>query len=122
MITSEQIRAARALLRWEQKDLADASSISLPSIKRLESASGPLAAQTRTIVALRHALETAGVEFHRGERRWRWREAETVTTPTTHSNAQQGAKIRRWTMLKAGTALSGDADARASILCRRALP
>jgi transcriptional regulator with XRE-family HTH domain len=62
-ITSEQVRAARALIRWEQKDLAAASSISLPSIKRLETSPGPLAAQTRTINAIRAALEAAGVEF-----------------------------------------------------------
>lgn len=63
MTTSEQIRAARALLRWEQRDLAGASRVSLPSIKRLETIPGPLAAQPRTIDALRAALESAGVEF-----------------------------------------------------------
>jgi len=63
MITSEQMRAARALLRWEQKDLAAASKVSLPSIKRLETIHGNLSAQSRTIEALRTALESAGVEF-----------------------------------------------------------
>jgi hypothetical protein len=63
LITSEQVRAARALIRWEQRDLASTSKISLPSIKRLETTSGPLAAQARTIEALRSALEAAGVEF-----------------------------------------------------------
>ena len=62
-ITSEQIRAARALLRWEQRDLAEASGVSLPSVKRLETQPGALAAQQRTIVELRNALEKAGVEF-----------------------------------------------------------
>ncbi len=62
-VTSEQIRAARALIRWEQKDLADASKVSLPSIKRLETQPGPLAAQPRTVDAIKAALETAGVEF-----------------------------------------------------------
>lgn len=62
-ISSEQIRAARALLRWEQKDLAAASSVSLPSIKRLESQPGTLAAQPRTVAALIEALQTAGVIF-----------------------------------------------------------
>ena len=63
MLTSELIRAARALLRWEQRDLAEASKVSLPSIKRLETQRGPLAAQQRTVKALKTALETAGVEF-----------------------------------------------------------
>ena len=62
-ITSEQVRAARALLRWEQKDLAEASKVSLPSIKRLETQPGSLAAHPRTVDAMRTALESAGVEF-----------------------------------------------------------
>jgi predicted transcriptional regulator len=62
-ISSEQIRAARALLRWEQKDLAEASKVSLPSIKRLETQPGALAAQPRTVEALVDALEKAGVDF-----------------------------------------------------------
>ncbi|OQM76447.1 transcriptional regulator [Manganibacter manganicus] len=62
-ISSEQIRAARALLRWEQKDLATASKVSLPSVKRLESQPGQLAAQPRTIDALVAALEEGGVVF-----------------------------------------------------------
>ncbi len=62
-ITSEQVRAARALLRWEQKNLAEASGVSLPSIKRLETQPGELAAQSRTVDAIRSALEAAGVDF-----------------------------------------------------------
>ncbi len=62
-LTSELVRAARALLRWEQRDLEAASSVSLPTIKRLESKPGTMAAHTSTIVALRKAFESAGVEF-----------------------------------------------------------
>lgn len=62
-ITSEQIRAARALLRWEQRDLVEASGISHPSLKRLEGKPGPLAAHGRTIAALQSALEGAGIVF-----------------------------------------------------------
>jgi transcriptional regulator with XRE-family HTH domain len=62
-LTSEQVRAARMLLRWEQRDLAEASGVSLPSVKRLETKPGILAAQERTIAELRRALEKAGVEF-----------------------------------------------------------
>ncbi|MDE1567100.1 transcriptional regulator [Aquabacter sp. P-9] len=63
MLTSEQVRAARALIRWEQKDLAEASKVSLPSIKRLEAQPGALAAQERTVAAIRSALEAAGITF-----------------------------------------------------------
>ena len=63
LLTSEVIRAARALLRWDQRNLAEASSVSLPTIKRLESKPGPLEAHTSTAAALTRALEGAGVEF-----------------------------------------------------------
>jgi transcriptional regulator with XRE-family HTH domain len=62
-VTSEQIRAARALLRWEQAQLAEASGVSLSSIKRLEGQPGPLSANRPTIDSLRRALESAGIEF-----------------------------------------------------------
>lgn len=63
MLSSEQVRAARALLRWEQRDLSDRSGVSLPSIKRLETQPGKLAAQDRTVDAIRSALEAAGIAF-----------------------------------------------------------
>jgi transcriptional regulator with XRE-family HTH domain len=63
MVISEQIRAARALIRWEQKDLALASGVSLPTIKRLETRPGSLTAHGPTLEALRRALEAAGVQF-----------------------------------------------------------
>lgn len=62
-MTSEQLRAARALLRWEQKDLASASGVSLPSIKRIETKPGRIAAFHSTLTGLRSALELAGIEF-----------------------------------------------------------
>jgi hypothetical protein len=65
-ITSELIRAARALLRWDQRHLSEASSVSLPTIKRLETKPGVLAAHHFTVTALKRALETAGVEFTNG--------------------------------------------------------
>jgi predicted transcriptional regulator len=63
VLGSELIRAARALLRWEQTDLAKASFVSLPTIKRLESKPGIMSAHMSTVAALRKALEAAGIEF-----------------------------------------------------------
>ncbi len=68
VVTSELIRAARALLRWEQRSLAEASFVSLPTIKRLESKPGILVAHSSTVAALRRALEAAGIEFTNGNR------------------------------------------------------
>ena len=63
LITSELIRAARALVRWDQRQLAEASSVSLPTIKRLEAKPGILVAHVPTTAALVRAFECAGVEF-----------------------------------------------------------
>lgn len=63
MVTSEQIRAGRALLRWEQKDLAEAAGISLETVKRLEKTPGPVSAYAATVEAITKALGEAGVEF-----------------------------------------------------------
>jgi transcriptional regulator with XRE-family HTH domain len=67
LVTSELIRAARALLRWEQRHLAEASSVSLPTIKRLEAKPGVLVAHSSTVAALRGAFEAAGIEFTNGD-------------------------------------------------------
>ncbi len=63
MLTSEQIRAARALLRWDQKELAKAANLSVQTIKRLEGMPGKVSAYTGTMEAIQKALEAAGVEF-----------------------------------------------------------
>ncbi|WP_245514557.1 helix-turn-helix domain-containing protein [Aquamicrobium defluvii] len=63
ILMSEHIRAARALLQWDQKTLAEKSNVSVATIKRLEPQPGPLKANKVTIAALRHALEAAGIEF-----------------------------------------------------------
>jgi hypothetical protein len=63
ILSSELVRAARALLRWEQRDLAASSSVSLPTVKRLESKPGLMAAHMSTVTALRTALEKAGIDF-----------------------------------------------------------
>jgi transcriptional regulator with XRE-family HTH domain len=58
-----QLRAARALLSWSQERLAEASGVSLATIKRLEPGEGILATKVETMEKLRRALESAGVEF-----------------------------------------------------------
>jgi transcriptional regulator with XRE-family HTH domain len=67
-LTSEHLRAARALLRWEQTELAARSGVSKPTIARLEAKPGILSAHGPTIAALRAALEKAGIEFLNGGR------------------------------------------------------
>lgn len=60
---AEQMRAARALLRWSQQDLSDKCGVSVPTIKRLEAMEGGLTGHLNTIRAIEVALIDAGVTF-----------------------------------------------------------
>ena len=63
MITAEQIKAARALLRMEQEELARRAGISVTTIRRLEAAGGEYAVAEATASGVQMALQEAGVEF-----------------------------------------------------------
>lgn len=63
MITSDQIRAARALLRWSGKDLAEKSGVGFSTVMKMESDSGVPNSNFKTFEALRKAFEDAGIEF-----------------------------------------------------------
>jgi DNA-binding XRE family transcriptional regulator len=61
MITSRQIRAARALLGWSQQQLADNAIVSLNAVARLEN--GIVDSRISTVQAVQKALVKAGIEF-----------------------------------------------------------
>jgi transcriptional regulator with XRE-family HTH domain len=63
LITSDQIRAARSLLRWTGKELAEKSGVGFSTLMRLETEVGVPSAQAKTLEALRRAFEEAGIEF-----------------------------------------------------------
>lgn len=63
MISSHQIRAARALLRWSAEVLANESGVGVATIRRLELADGVPSSNVNTLVAIKTALENAGIEF-----------------------------------------------------------
>ena len=62
-ITPEQIRAARALLRLEQAELARRAHVSVVTLRRLEGPDGRQRVAPVTRHGVRHALEQAGAEF-----------------------------------------------------------
>ena len=62
-VSIPQVKAARALLGWSQEQLAAASSVSIPTVKRLEAQQGLLGGRGETIGKILKALEKAGVEF-----------------------------------------------------------
>ena len=63
MVSTRQIKAARALLGWSQGDLAQYSSVSEPTIARLESSDGELGGREVASKKIRDAIENAGIEF-----------------------------------------------------------
>lgn len=63
MITAAQIRAARALLGMDQRSLAEAAGLSLPTIQRMEASDGQVRGNVDSVVKLVEALERAGVEL-----------------------------------------------------------
>jgi transcriptional regulator with XRE-family HTH domain len=62
-ITSDQIRAARVLLRLRQADLAARSGVSIATLRRIESGQGGEAVASGTVASVREVLEKAGAEF-----------------------------------------------------------
>ena len=67
MITSEQCRAARALLNWSQGDLANEAGVGVVTVRQLEAAVH--VPRRATLEVIRRALEVRGRRVHRGERR-----------------------------------------------------
>ena len=63
MITSDQIRAARAILKWSGKLLSEKSGVGFSTLMRLESEPLVPNAHVRTLESIKKAFEEAGVEF-----------------------------------------------------------
>jgi predicted transcriptional regulator len=62
-VSIQQIKAGRALVSWSQGDLAAASGVSIPTVKRLEAGGGALGGREDTGRRLIGTLESAGVIF-----------------------------------------------------------
>jgi transcriptional regulator with XRE-family HTH domain len=87
MLTPPQSRAARALVDWSQERLAGASNLSESTIRDFEK--GRRVPATNNLIAIRRALEDAGVEFIPGGARLRDQDAGNVgqaddTAPEGH--------------------------------------
>lgn len=67
MISAEQIRAARALLRMDQEELARRAHVSVVTVRRLESVDGTSKVGPEAVAEIRQALEGAGAEFLAGD-------------------------------------------------------
>jgi len=63
MITAAQLRAARALLGIDQRKLAELSSLSVPTIQRMEGSDGVIRGNVDSLMKLASALDAAGIEL-----------------------------------------------------------
>lgn len=63
MITAAQLRAARALIGMDQRALAVASGLSLPTIQRMEASEGVIRGNVDSLMKLISALDGAGVDL-----------------------------------------------------------
>jgi transcriptional regulator with XRE-family HTH domain len=63
MLTAAQLRAARALLGLDQRELADLCGLSLPTIQRMEASGDVIRGNVDSLMKLIGALETSGVEL-----------------------------------------------------------
>ena len=63
MITANQLRAARALLNVDQREIADMADLSVPTIQRMEASEGVIRANVDSLMKLVSALENAGIEL-----------------------------------------------------------
>ncbi len=63
MITSGQLRAARALLSIDQRELAKLAGLSVPTIQRMEASDGVIRGNVDSLMKLITALKSKGVEL-----------------------------------------------------------
>lgn len=63
MLTGPQMKAARALLRMDQRQLASASDLSLPTIQRMEASPGNVRGTVESLMKVVEALQRAGIEL-----------------------------------------------------------
>ena len=117
-ISVRQIKAARSLLDWSQERLAEASGVSIPTVRRLEAADGELGGREDTAGKIVAALQAAGVEFTNGKRPGvrtkQWEPGEKVRlrqgleryASTLGIEPREVATVEKWELLP-GQAPSG---------------
>ncbi len=67
MLTSDQIRSARAMLRWSAQELATKAGVGVSTVQRMENAVGVPSASGKNLDAVQRALEAGGVTFTNGD-------------------------------------------------------
>ncbi len=95
-VTPEQIKAARALLRMEQEELARRAGVSVTTIRRLEAADREYAVAEETAEGVQNALQEAGVEFiHDGVWRTRRKRLIAIYERILAEIAEESARLQK---------------------------
>jgi transcriptional regulator with XRE-family HTH domain len=112
LTTGNQLRAARALVGLEQKDVAEKAGVNVNTIRSMESAgAGPIAGRSQNVQTVQRVLEKAGIEFlNHGQPGVRLKIFEDASEPATlrydgreeHCLTLQEAKIA-WKNLDGAT-------------------
>ncbi len=96
MITSAQLRAARALLGIDQRQLAELAELSVPTIQRMEASDGVIRGNVDSLMKLISALDKAGIELisnnavsHGGGRGIRMKATPTPDPPQDKSTGDK---------------------------------
>lgn len=81
MITAGQIRASRALLGIDQRTLAEAAGLSLPTIQRMEASDNVVRGNVDSLMKLIAALDSLGIEL--------------ITDNATSNSGGRGVRLKR---------------------------
>ncbi|MGC1351601.1 MAG: helix-turn-helix transcriptional regulator [Xanthobacteraceae bacterium] len=81
MITAGQIRASRALLGIDQRTLAEAAGLSLPTIQRMEASDNVVRGNVDSLMKLIAALDALGIEL--------------ITDNATSNSGGRGVRLKR---------------------------
>ena len=104
MITANQLRAARALLNIDQRQMAELADLSVPTIQRMEASDGVVRGNVDSLMKLVAALDDAGIELiypgvpsTSGGRGVRLREhvAKPKTAPKTKTKPSSSRALER---------------------------
>jgi transcriptional regulator with XRE-family HTH domain len=82
MISASQLRAARALVGMDQRTLAEAAGLSVPTIQRMEASAGVVRGNVDSLMKLVGALEAAGIEL--------------INEGTASQNGGRGVRLKTW--------------------------
>jgi transcriptional regulator with XRE-family HTH domain len=63
MLSSSQLRAARALAGLDQRQLAEKAGLSVPTIQRMEASEGVIRGHVDSLMKIVAALDQSGVEL-----------------------------------------------------------